>query len=112
MPTLLPKDLDDNAIHAVRFRNDGAHHVAVSDSSVRNDTAFAATTRIISLYATVPVFLRFGDGTVSADDNDHYFPAGIYYDVAVGGDKVPHFTHVATIRAGDEDGALYISEKE
>ena len=48
-----------------------------------------------------------------AASSDHYFPAGVYYDIALSGgsDKGPHFTHVAALRV-DVDCTVYISEKE
>jgi hypothetical protein len=111
MTTLLPQDADENVIPAVRLRPAGAHSVSVGDESARNATAFAAGTRIVSLYATGPVYLRFGDETVTATDEDHYFPQGVYYDLAIGGGKVAHYTHVAALRV-TADCTLYISEKE
>lgn len=112
MPTLLPRDSDNTPIPAVRLRADGgAHAIDATDTSDRNETAFATTTRIVSVFATVPVYLRFGDEDVEADEGDHYFPTGIYYDFSVGGDKVPHHTHLAVLAVEDE-GMVYISEKE
>jgi hypothetical protein len=111
MPTLLPRDVDNAPIPAIRLKADGAHQIIITDESTRNATAFNADTRIISLYATVPAYIAFGDATVEASDEDHYFPAGIYYDVAIGGGKVAHTTHIAALQL-DEGGILYISEKE
>lgn len=111
MPTLMPTDSDNNAIPAVRLRSGGAHSIAVTASSARNATAFNADTRVVSLYATGPVYVKFGTSSVTAATTDHYFPAGVYYDVAIGGGKVDQSTHVAAIRA-DADCMLYVSEKE
>ncbi len=113
MTTLLPKDADNNIIPALRLRENGAHSVAISGTSTRNLTAFDQDTKIISVYATVPVYLNFGDETVGATANDHYFPAGVYYDIALSGGagKGAHHDYLAVIRT-DEDGVLYISEKE
>jgi hypothetical protein len=113
MPTLLPKDADNNVIPALRLKNPGAHTLAVTATSARNTTAFNAETRVVSVYATGAVYLKFGDGTVVAASSDHYFPAGVYYDIALSGgsDKGPHFTHVAALRV-DVDCTVYISEKE
>ncbi len=112
MTTLLPKDADDNAIPALRLKENKAHSISVTSSSARNSTAFDAGTRVVSLYATGAVYLRFGAGTVTATSADHYFPAGVYYDVAIaGGAKGPQLTHVAALRA-EQDCTLYISEKE
>jgi hypothetical protein len=111
MPTLLPKDSDNNIIPAVRLKAGGAHSIAVTSASARTSGAFAADTRIVSLYATVPVYIRFGDSAVTASASDHYFPAGVYYDFAVGGGDVPQYGYIAALRVSS-DGALYISEKE
>lgn len=111
MPLFLPKDLDRAPVPAVRLKDGGAHSIAVSDTSARNSTGFDAETQIISIYATGPVYLKFGDATVTAMTSDHYFPEGVYYDFAIGGDKVGHATHVAALRA-DTNCTVYISEKE
>ena len=111
MPTFLPEDSNDNPIPALRFKSGGAHNISVSATSARNSTALDADTRVISLYATVPVYVAFGDVTVTATSSDHYFPAGVYYDVAIGGEKTAHRTHVAVLRV-DSDGDVYVSEKE
>ena len=111
MPTILPTDADNNIIPAIRLKGGGAQSIAAGAVSARNAVAFDAETRIISLYATGPVYLNFGDSTVTAAATDHYFPAGIYYDFAIGGGRVAQYTHVAAL-AADTDCALYISEKE
>jgi hypothetical protein len=111
MPTFLPKDSNDQPIPALRLKNGGAHSVAVTASSARNASGFNAATRVVSLYATHAMYIKFGDDEVSATSSDHYFPAGIYYDVAIGGDNTAHYTNIAAIRVS-ENGTLYISEKE
>lgn len=111
MTTLLPRDSENNIIPTIRLKASGAHSIAASTTSARNSTAFNIDTRVISLYATVPVFVKFGTSAVTATASDHYFPSGVYYDFSIGGDKVGHYTHVAVIRAS-ADGTVYISEKE
>lgn len=112
MATLLPKDADNNIIPALRLRSGGSHALAATGSSVRNGAGFAATTRVVSLYATGPVFVRFGNDGVTATSSDHYFPQGVYYDFAIsGGDKGSHTPHVAVLAVAT-DCAVYISEKE
>ncbi len=109
--TYLPCDANDDLIPALRLKQGGAHAIAVTDTSAVNTTAFDPYTRVVSLYATGPVFLRFGEDDVTATENDHYYPAGIYYDVAIGaGSDGAHYTHLAVLCAG-EDCTLYISEK-
>jgi hypothetical protein len=113
MTTLLPKDADNNTIPALRLRKNGAHSIAVGATSARNTTAFNDSTKVISLYASVPVYLNFGDSSVTATGSDHYFPSGVYYDIALSGGagKGSHHDYVAVLRA-EEDGTVYISEKE
>ena len=112
MTTLLPKDADNNVIQALRLRNGGAHAIAVGAVSAQNTAAFDEETKVISLYATVPVYIAFGSSNVTATTSDHYFPAGIYYDVAIcgGTNKSAQQTHISAIRAS-EDWTLYLSEK-
>lgn len=86
--------------------------IAATNASARNATGFAADTQVVSLYATVPVYVKFGTSAVAATSSDHYFPAGVYYDFSIGGGKVNHYTHVAVLRVGSSDGAVYVSEKE
>jgi len=111
MPTILPLDSDNNPIPAIRLKQGAAHAIAASDTSTRNSVAFDGDTKVVSLYATEPVYIKFGDETVTATTADHYYPSGIYYDFSIGGDKVPHYTHIAVLRVS-ADGAVYVSEKE
>ena len=111
MTTLMPTDSNDNAIPALRLKSSGAHSIDASAASVRNTAAFDAETKILSVYATVPVYLKFGDSSVTATTSDHYYPAGLYYDFAIGGDQTGHYTHLAVLRAST-DGTVYVSEKE
>ena len=111
MPTLLPQDSDSNVIPAMRLLPGGAHYISATSSSARNSTNFNALTRVVSVYATEPVYLKFGDSTVTAASSDHYFPAGVYYDFAIGGDRSGHYTRLAVLRV-TSDGDVYISEKE
>lgn len=108
----LPLDADKYPIPALRLKaSGGAHTIAATVASARNTTAFNANTRIVSVYATGPVFMRFGDATITASAADHYYPAGVYYDFAIGGGKVGLMTNLAVLRA-DTDCTVYISEKE
>lgn len=109
--TSLPLDSHDNPIPALRLKDGGAHVVAAGAASARNTAAFDATTKVISLYATVPVYVKMGDSTVTATTSDHYFPAGVYYDIALGSDRSGYMSHIAVLRESS-DGTLYISEKE
>lgn len=111
--TYLPLDDDQHPIPALRLKvMGGAHSIAATATSSRNTVAFATTTKVVSVYATGPVYLRFGGGAVTAVNTDHYFPAGLYYDFSIGGGgKIGQFSNVAVLRA-DTDCAVYVSEKE
>lgn len=111
MTTRLPLDTNNNPIPALRLKSGGAHTINSTASSARNTTAFGSDTRIVSLFTTQDVYLKFGDASVTAASTDHFFPAGIYYDFAIGGDGTGHFTHLAVLRK-NADGIVYISEKE
>lgn len=111
MSTFMPRDAHGHPIPAVRLKSGGAHSIAATSSSARNSTAFAAATRVVSLYASGPVYVKFGDSSVTATSSDHYYPTGLYYDFSLGGDGAPHATHVAVLRA-DQNCTLYVSEKE
>lgn len=110
--TTLPLDTDQFPIPALRLKAaGGAHSIAATSASASNATAFHEDTRVVSIYATGPVYLRFGSTGVTATNSDHYFPTGVYYDFSIGGDKVPHHSHVAVLRA-ESDCLVYVSEKE
>lgn len=112
MPTILPMDSFDNVIPALRLKTGGAHNLAeATGASARNSAAFHGATRVVSLYATGPVYVAFGDSSVSASSSDHYFPADTYYDFAIGGDRVAQASHVAVL-AADSACTVYVSEKE
>ena len=109
--TILPQDTFDRPIPALRLKPGAAHSIAAGATSARNTTAFGDSTRIVSLFATVPVYVRFGGSGVTAASTDHYFPEGLYYDFSIGGDEAPQYKYVAVLRAST-DGTVYISEKE
>ncbi len=110
--TSLPLDSDKNSIPALRLKvSGGAHAIAATAASARNATAINANTKVVSVYATGPVYMRFGDSAITASASDHFFPAGIYYDFAIGGGKVGQATYLAVLRA-DTDCTVYVSEKE
>ena len=111
MPTLLPQDVDNNTIPALRLRPGGAHAITAGATSARNATAFNAETRVVSVCATVPVYINFGNASVTATTTSHYFPAGVYYDFAIGGDATAQYTHLAVLQV-NTGGSVYISEKE
>ena len=109
--TSMPTDSDNNPIPALRLRPDAAHAIAAGTSAGRNTIPFDSKTKVVSVYTTQPVFLKFGDQNVQATSADHFYPTGIYYDFAIGGDKVGHATHLSAIRADTTDAVVYVSEK-
>ena len=109
--TSLPVDAKGHPIPALRLKAGGAHSISATATSARNASAFDAETKIVSVYASVPVYIKPGDSSVSATTSDHYFPAGVYYDIALGSERLGQATHLAVLRA-ETDGTVYISEKE
>lgn len=111
----MPKDDGGTPIPALKLkRTGGAHKITVSGTTARNSVAFADTTtgvqnaqKVISLYSTTDCFIRFGDSSIVATTDDHFYPAGLFYDFAVNAND----THVAVIQA-TAGGTLYASERE
>ncbi len=85
MTTLLPKDADNNVIPALRISGAGAHQLASTGTAVSNTTAFDEETKVVSVYATAPIYIKFGENGVTATNTDHFFPANTYYDIAISG---------------------------
>lgn len=110
MSTFLPLDSNQNPIPALKLKSGGAHSISASATTARNASAFDADTKVISVYADVAVFLAMGADDVTASSSDHFFPAGIYYDFAIGDDVNGQATHIAVLHDG-ADGTVYISEK-
>lgn len=111
MTTFLPQDLNENPIPALRLKPNGAHTISASAAPARNTNPFTETTRIVSLYADTDVFIACGGANVTATSADHFFPAGVYYDIAIGGDNSAHYTHLSVLQASGA-GTVYVSEKE
>jgi hypothetical protein len=110
--TMMPQDLDGNSIPVLGLRRtNGTHQVAITAASARNSTAFNASTRAITIYATVDCFVEFGSSTVTATNTRHFIPAATPRDLDLGGAKQELSTHLAVIRS-TVDGTLYISELE
>lgn len=112
MPTFLPQDSDSHPIPVLRLRSgSGAHAITASGTSAVNTTPFNAETRVVSVYATVPVYLNFGDSGVTATSSSHYFPEGVYYDFSIGGDSFGQYSYLAVLQVSS-GGTVYVSEKE
>lgn len=106
-----PLDANQNPIPALALKPTGAHTIAANAGVTRNAVAFPFTTKVVSIYATVPVFIQFGASDVTASPSTHYFPDGVYYDFAINAEQESAITHLAVIRAGTTDGTVYVSEK-
>ena len=111
MPTLMPTDDNNNPIPALRLKDGGSYAIAATATSARNATPFGPDTQVISICPTVAVFVKCGSSTVTATTADHYIPAGLYYDIAIGGDGQKQTPYIAVLRAEKTDGIVYISEK-
>ena len=112
MSTFLPQDSNDNPIPVMSLKTAGAHSIsAATGASARNSTAFDGDTRVISVYTDTDIYMIFGDSSITADAADHFFPAGLYYDFAIGGENSVHNTHLAVL-AASLSGTVYISEKK
>jgi hypothetical protein len=105
----MPLDQRGNPVPTLGYLDGGDFVLTVTATSARNSTPFNAQTRVISIYATVPCFIRLGNNTVTATTGDHFIPDGTYLDIAVGPNTKDR--HLAVIRA-TSDGTLYISERE
>ncbi len=110
MTTQIPSDADGVPIPALRLKPSGSHALAVTATSGRLGP-FDPDTRVVALFATGPVFLRSGNGTVQASSGDHYFPDGIWCTLSLGGGKTDRHTHFAAITAA-ANCTLYLSEME
>jgi len=110
MSTRLPTDANDSAIQALRLKPNCAHVISSSGSSARNSTPFDDETRVVSIYASEDVYINFGGASVTADTSDHFFPKGVYYDIAIGAEASARYTHIA-VRQVSAGGSVYISEK-
>jgi len=111
--TTLPLDNNQEPIQVLRLKASGGAHAisTTTGASARNATALSSATRVVSVYATQDVYIRFGDSSVTAASTDHFFPANVYYDFAIGAEGETQFTHLAA-RSVSASGTVYISEKE
>jgi hypothetical protein len=105
----MPIDQRGNPVPVLGYLDGGDFTLAISNTSARNATPFNAQTKVISIFATVPCFIRLGDNTVTATSGDHFIPDGTYLDIAVNGNTKDR--HLAVIRTST-DGTLYVSERE
>lgn len=109
----MPKDQNGYPIPALRLSTGGAHAINATATATRNTSDFNTNCRVISLYATENVYVEVGDATVEATTSSHFFPKGVYYDVALIDDNVSKIrdTHISVLKYGADDGVLFVSEK-
>lgn len=106
-----PRDDSNYPIPVLNYKRNGGQQVSISDTSAIS-SAFGASTRVISAYATVDSFFEIGDITTTANTvTSHFLPAGIYIDISLGsdGNSALNAKHIAIISGGE--GTLYISER-
>lgn len=112
MPSHLPRDDNDEPIPCMRLKPGGGQVIAATGISARNAAAFDPQTRILAVYATGPVWIAFGDASVEAVSGGHFFPAGVYYDMAIGGSRDGVHTPYIAVLAAAGNCTVYVSEKE
>jgi hypothetical protein len=111
--TRMPRDDNSQSIPVLRFREGGSQTVSLSDAAVRS-SALSSGTRVITVTCTVASFFRTGGSDVTASTSDHYIPAGIPFDMALGSDMSDtdaYHAYISIITSG-ATGTAYISERE
>jgi len=70
------------------------------------------STFLAEVRATAPVYIRFGDETVEAtqDNDSHLFPAGVQTIIIPVDEDGQRYTHVSVVRAGAADGIVQICQ--
>jgi hypothetical protein len=112
MTTILPKDDDNNPIPALRLKDGKAHKITATFVASKNSIPFDASTKVVSVFATEDIFIEFGDPSIVATTNSHFFPSGVYYDFAINTNKNAIDRYISIVQAGESSGYVYISEKE
>jgi len=111
--TRMPRDDNSQSIPVLRFRTGGAQTLSLSDTAARS-SAFSSGTRVITVTCSVASFFRTGGSDVTATTSDHYIPAGIPFDMALGSDMSDtdaYHSYISIITSG-ATGTAYISERE
>lgn len=85
----MPVDDNGNPVPCITLKEGGAHKIlnVSSSAAAKNTVPFQDDTVVISLYADNPVYIKFLDGPndTPATADDHYYPAGVYYNFHLGG---------------------------
>jgi hypothetical protein len=108
--TKQPRDDGNTAIPVLGYRYRSGQALAISSSSARS-AAFAASTRVISVYSSVDTFIEIGDSSVTAALNSSAFiPAETYIDIALTSSlALRDQKYLAAVASSS--GTLYISER-
>jgi hypothetical protein len=109
-----PRDSANAPIPVLSYRPRSGQTLSVSSSATRS-SAFALSTRVISVFSTADCKFELGDETVTANvSNSHFLPAGAYADISLGSDNeaARNARHISVIQASATTGVLHISERE
>lgn len=113
MSDYLPRDENDTAIQAVRFKDGEAQSVSITGTAARTSADFSAPTnlnsraRIIALWADTATHIKFGSSSVDATTSDFPIPANtlVYLPLDPSDDRVSGIKVT-----GSDDGNLYVTE--
>lgn len=108
-----PRDDGNAAIPVLCYKKHGGQTINFGGTATRS-TAFGASTRVVSLYATDNCLFEVGDNDIEANtSNSHILPAGVYIDVSLGAEIVAtqNQKYISVIGLDGSEGILYISER-
>ena len=108
-----PRDDANEPIPVLGLQPAGGSRINFNASSASLSTQFAASIRVITLYATADCYVEVGDATVQANNStSHFVPSGFLYDIALGSELISSETskYISTIGAV-ASGVLHISER-
>ena len=109
-----PRDAANAPIPVLSYRPRTGQSLSVGVAAQRS-SAFALSTRVISVFSTADCKFELGDDTVVANtSNSHFLPAGAYADISLGSDNQleRNARYISVLRAGSDSGILHISERE
>lgn len=96
-------DQNTNPVPVMRPVNGSDYEITVTGTAAANATAIVE--KVVGLYATEDMFLKFGDDEVVAADDDYdvFLPGGHYREY-----EMEHDEYVSAIQA-TTGGVLYIN---
>jgi hypothetical protein len=108
-----PRDDANEPIPVLGLQPAGGSKITFNNSSASLSTRFAASIRVITLYATVDCYVEIGDATVQANTStSHYIPTGFLYDIALGSELISSETSkFISVIGATASGVLHISER-